>query len=38
MQSLKNLYVVKRQQLEEFARRRFFPISQAAMAVSLPYI
>ena len=38
MQSLKNLHVVKRQQLEEFARRRFFPITQAAVAVSLPYI
>ena len=34
MQSLKNLQVVKRQQLEEFARRRFFPVSQAVMAVS----
>ena len=38
MQSLKNLHVVKRQQLEEFAMRLFFPISQAAVAVSLPYI
>ena len=34
MQSLKNLQVVKRQQLEEFARRRFLPVSQAAAAVS----
>ena len=35
MQSLKN--VVKRQHVEEFARRLFFPISQAAVAVSLPF-
>ena len=38
MQSLKNLHVVKRQQIEEYARRFFFPISQATVAVSLPYI
>ena len=38
MRSLKNLQVVKRQQLEEFAMRLFFPIRQAAVAVSLPYI
>ena len=38
MQSLKNLQVVKRQHVEEFAWRLFFPISQAAVAVSLPYI
>ena len=37
MQSLKNLHVVKRQHLEEFARRLFFPISQAAVAVSLAF-
>ena len=37
MQSLKNLQVVKRQHVEEFARRLFFPISQAAVAVSLPF-
>ena len=37
MQSLKNLHVVKRQHVEEFARRLFFPISQAAVAVSLPF-
>ena len=38
MRSLKNLQVVKRQQLEEFAMRLFFPIRQAAVVVSLPYI
>ena len=37
MRSLKNLQVVSRQQLEEFAMRPFFPISQAAVAVSLIY-
>ena len=34
MQSFQNLQVVKRQQVEEFARRLTFQISQAAMAVS----
>ena len=34
MQSLQNSQVVKRQQVEEFARRPIFPISQAAVAVS----
>ena len=34
MQSFQNLQVVKRQQVEEFARRLIFPISQAAVAVS----
>ena len=34
MQIFRNLQVVKRQQVEEFARRLFFPISQAAVAVS----
>ena len=34
MQSFRNLQVVKRQQVEEFARRLIFPISQAAVAVS----
>ena len=35
-----NLQVVKGQQVEEYARRLIFPISQAAVAVieSLPYI
>ena len=33
MQSFQNLQVVKRQQVEEFARRLIFPISQAAVAV-----
>ena len=34
MQSFQNLQVVKRQQVEEFARRLIFPISQTAVAVS----
>ena len=34
IQSFQNLQVVKRQQVEEFARRLIFPISQAAVAVS----
>ena len=34
MQSFQNLQVVKLQQVEEFARRLIFPISQAAVAVS----
>ena len=34
MQSFQNSQVVKRQQVEEFARRLIFPISQAAVAVS----
>ena len=34
MQSFQNSQVVKRQQVEEFARRFIFSISQAAMAVS----
>ena len=34
MQSFQNLQVVKRQQVEEFARWLIFPISQAAVAVS----
>ena len=34
MQSFQNLQVVKRQHVEEFARRLIFPISQAAVAVS----
>ena len=34
MQSFQNLQVVKRQQVEEFARRLIFPTSQAAVAVS----
>ena len=34
MQSFQNLQVVKRQQVEKFARRLIFPISQAAVAVS----
>ena len=34
MQSFQNLQVVKRQQVEEFARRLIFPISQAAVAIS----
>ena len=34
MPSLRNLRVVKRQHVEEFARRLIFPISQAAVAVS----
>ena len=40
MQSFQNLQVVRRQQVEEFARRLIFLISQAAVAVieSLPYI
>ena len=40
MQSFQNFQVVRRQQVEEFARRFIFPISQAAVAVieSLPYI
>ena len=33
MQSFQNSQVVKRQQVEEFARRLIFPISQAAVAV-----
>ena len=40
MQSIQNLQVVKRQPVEEFARRLIFPIGQAAVAVieNLPYI
>ena len=40
MQSFQNLQVVKQQQVEEFARRLIFPISQAAVAVieNLRYI
>ena len=34
MQSFRNLQAVKRQQVEEFARRLIFSISQAAVAVS----
>ena len=34
MQSFQNLQVVKQQQVEEFAKRLIFPISQAAVAVS----
>ena len=34
MQSFQNSQVVKRQHVEEFARRLIFPISQAAVAVS----
>ena len=34
MQSFQNLQVVKRQQVEKFARRLIFLISQAAVAVS----
>ena len=34
MQSFQNLQVVKLQQVEEFARRLIFPISQAAVDVS----
>ena len=34
MQSFQNLQVVKRQQVEEFARRIIFPTSQAAAALS----
>ena len=34
MQSFQNFQVVRRQQVEEFARRLIFPISQAAVAVS----
>ena len=34
MQSFQNLQLVKQQQVEEFARRLIFPISQAAVAVS----
>ena len=34
MQSFQNSQVVKRQQVEEFARRFIFSISQAAVAVS----
>ena len=34
MQSVQTSQVVKRQQVEEFARRLIFPISQAAFAVS----
>ena len=37
MQSFQNLQVVKRQQVEEFARRLIFQISQAAVAVSEMY-
>ena len=33
MQSFQNSQVVKGQQVEEFARRPIFPISQAAVAV-----
>ena len=34
IQSFQNLQDVKRQQVDEFARRLIFPISQAAVAVS----
>ena len=34
MQSFQTLQVVKRQQIEKFARGLIFPISQAAVAVS----
>ena len=34
MQSFQNSQMVKRQQVEEFARQPIFPISQAAVAVS----
>ena len=34
MQSFRNLQMVKRQQVEEFARRLIFPISQATVALS----
>ena len=34
IQSFQNLQVVKQQQVEEFARRLIFPISQAAVALS----
>ena len=34
MKSFQNLQVVKRQQVQEFAKRLIFPISQAAAAVS----
>ena len=34
IQIFQNLQVVKRQQVDEFARRLIFPISQAAVAVS----
>ena len=38
MQSFRNLQVVKRQQVEEFARRLIFPISQAAVALSAHFL
>ena len=34
MQSFQNLQVVIRQQVEEFAKRLIFPLSQAGAAVS----
>ena len=34
MQSFQNLQVVKRQQVEEFAKRLIFPISRPAVAIS----
>ena len=34
IQSFQNLQVVKRQQVDEFARRLIFPIIQAVVAVS----
>ena len=34
MQGFQNLQVVRRQQVEKFARRLIFPTSQAAVAVS----
>ena len=34
IQSFQNLQVVRRQQVDEFARRLIVPISQAAVAVS----
>ena len=37
MQSFQNLQVVKRQQVEEFARWLILPISQATVAVSEKY-
>ena len=37
MQSFQNLQVVKRQQVEEFAKRLIFPISRPAVAISEKY-
>ena len=34
MQSFQNLQVVKRQQVEEFAKRIIFPIGRPAVAIS----